>query len=248
MLSGGFVAVMALAAMLPTSCVAVKESSRKYFEQAGYLKCLVSCDVTGPDRANWTTFSNLDVFLSCTRKPKLFDLAMHALPVDSPGANTLIRTCHSVANEFRVQQESGSLSADTDSAITGLTDEARSFRDAYACSVDSVLETIQEPRIGRSAAPAALAKSMKEKSMRGQILGAMRAIQSELLRRGGCDSSSSSNTILFSHYGKTTVGQYSGARIQDQCLATTAIENSSSRPRQQQCRFPQQAGHVALRG
>ena len=227
MLSGGFVAVMALATtmLLPTSCAANKESPRKYFEQAGYLKCPEACDVTGPDRANWTTFSNLDVFLSCSRKPKLFDLAVHALPADAPGASTLIRTCASVANEFRVRQQSSALAVGPNNdTVTVLSDEVRSFRDSHACAANSALETVQEPQIGRSVAPAALARTKKKKSMRGQILGATRAIQSELLRSGGCDASSASKTILFSHYGKTTVGLYSGARIQDQRLATSAIE------------------------
>lgn len=193
-------------------------------KRAGYLDCPTSCEVVGSDRGNWTTFSDVDIFLACSRKPKLFDIALQP-PINSQNAKSLIRTCHSVANEIQVQQEAVVLTAANNSTANVLSDEAQTFRNAHACSPEAFLETVQQPQMGRSVSSA----GRKSAARRGQFLASTRAIQSELLR-GSCESSHS-ETVLFSHYGKTVAGLYSGARWQDQRLASTAIQTFIDRIR-----------------
>ncbi|KAK2760814.1 hypothetical protein FQN54_002052 [Arachnomyces sp. PD_36] len=210
-------------APLPTAQGALqKESPKEYFARAGYKDCPDPCTITGPQPQNWTTFSNVDILLACKRKPKLFSLALHS-PLE------LIYSCSSETNELVVEQETVLLSVDstnTDNTVnainannttntTAVTDEARTVIQDHACAPDSALQATQEPYLGWSGAVS------DKKGTRGQVLGATLTIQSELLRgEAACDTS---ETTLFAHYGNTAVGLYSGARLQNQGVATTLV-------------------------
>lgn len=210
MLLPSLAAILALAALPGASGMREKRlSPRDYYERAGLKDCPDSCELTGLNPANWTIFANLDIFLAC-KKPKLFSVALNTT-IGSPDTNTLLRSCVSVANEMKTERQAMQISADAHSASSQsrvITSDAKEFSEKNGCRIEASMQTIQRPSFTWSG------PTSKKGNARGQFLGATRAVQMDLLRGGSaCESS---ETIIFAHYGKTTVGLYSGARIQDQ--------------------------------
>lgn len=208
-------ALTALAGLQPVSA-GLGESPREYFRRAGYIDCPDSCELTGSKSTNWTSFSNVDTFISCKRKPKLFELAVHN-PVANQKTNTIIRSCSSVADEGVTAQEADVALSGVTGKSEGISDEARMFVQGYSCGSSTVIQAIQEPQFGWTGS-----MSTKRSPVRGQIIGATRAIQSQLLK--GEYSCAPVETALFAHYGHTTVGLYSGARLQNQGAAATLVQ------------------------
>ncbi|KAL1954115.1 hypothetical protein VTO42DRAFT_1739 [Malbranchea cinnamomea] len=217
-------ALAALASLPEGAWGAQRQSAREYFRRAGYLDCPETCEVAGPDPANWTSFHDHKLFLSCKRKPKVFQLALHT-PIDRSNTNNPVRACSSVADEMVVAQEAIQVVPDPSDLVNAsslrptnldtLSEEARNFGLNHRCDSQSVLKTIQEPELGWNGSRS------NKRGPRGQALGATRALQSHLLH--GIDACESTSTAIFAHYGKTVVGMYAGARFQNQGIAGTLL-------------------------
>ncbi|KAF1828811.1 hypothetical protein BDW02DRAFT_651807 [Decorospora gaudefroyi] len=195
---------------IPSAIAQQPSGLQHYLDQAGYKDCPDSCELVGYSARNWTSFSNLDIFLACRQKPKLFEVSLY-------GNTEVVRSCSSVSNEIKTEREALHVQLNVNSTTNGtLPDDSVMFAFATRCSSASTLATYQKPQIGRSGSVTS------KKATRGQVLGAVRAIQSQLLHRdGACQQN---ETIIFAHYGRVAVGLYSGSRIQDRGGAAILVE------------------------